>query len=110
MTTGETLYFEGAEDLLRFPEYWVGSYRQRSDIRIVLGEGFHRGIIPRELVDSRFYHLDTCFCPLRPWLAPRVSAALHGGGSTLTTRGLDERVLHSDILRSARVLIDFPLF
>ena len=48
MTTGETLYFEGAEGLLRFPEYWVGSYRQRSDIRIVLGEGFHRGIFARQ--------------------------------------------------------------
>lgn len=60
------LFFEGAGDLLGFPDTWFGGYRQRSDIRAypVLGEVFHREIIPVELVDSRFYHLDTCFCPL----------------------------------------------
>ncbi|MBS0183733.1 MAG: hypothetical protein JSS39_15185 [Nitrospira sp.] len=65
--TGEAgLHFEGAGDLLGFPEYWFGGYRQRSDIRVfpILSEQFHREIIPLELVDSRFYHLDTCFCPL----------------------------------------------
>ncbi|HEU5408255.1 MAG TPA: arginine deiminase-related protein [Nitrospira sp.] len=60
------IHFEGAGDLLGFPEYWFGGYRQRSDIRVfpILSERFHREIIPLELVDSRFYHLDTCFCPL----------------------------------------------
>ena len=59
-------FFEGAGDLLGFPECWFGGYRQRSDIRAfsVLSTRFHREIIPLELVDSRFYHLDTCFCPL----------------------------------------------
>lgn len=44
MTTGGALYFEGAEDLLHFPEYWIGSYRQRSDIRIfpVLSKDYDR--------------------------------------------------------------------
>jgi N-dimethylarginine dimethylaminohydrolase len=62
----ENLYFEGAGDLLGFPEAWFGGYRQRSDIRayVRLSERFGREIIPVELVDSRFYHLDTCFCPL----------------------------------------------
>src|SRR5690606_20256888 len=31
-------------------------------------------VIPVELVDSRYYHIDTCFCPLRPgeaiWYPP----------------------------------------
>lgn len=60
------LFFEGAGDLLGFPDTWFGGYRQRSDIRAypVLSETFQREIIPVELVDSRFYHLDTCFCPL----------------------------------------------
>jgi len=60
------LCFEGAGDLLGFPECWYGGYRQRSDIRAfpVLSERFRREIIPLELIDSRFYHLDTCFCPL----------------------------------------------
>src|SRR5436309_7222264 len=58
--------FEGAGALLGFPDAWFGGYRQRSDIRayLRLSEIFHREIIPLELVDSRFYHLDTCFCPL----------------------------------------------
>lgn len=60
------LYFEGAGDLLGFPDGWFGGYRQRSDIRAFpqLSEWLHQEIIPLELVDSRFYHLDTCFCPL----------------------------------------------
>jgi N-dimethylarginine dimethylaminohydrolase len=58
--------FEGAGDLLGFPECWFGGYRPRSDIRAfpLLSERFRREIIPLELVDARFYHLDTCFCPL----------------------------------------------
>ncbi|MFM8550705.1 MAG: dimethylarginine dimethylaminohydrolase family protein [Nitrospiraceae bacterium] len=59
-------YFEGAGDLLGFPDAWFGGYRQRSDIRAYsrLSDMFGREIIPVELVDRRFYHLDTCFCPL----------------------------------------------
>jgi N-dimethylarginine dimethylaminohydrolase len=59
-------FFEGAGDLLGFPDAWFGGYRQRSDIRVfpILSEWFTREILPLELVDSRFYHLDTCFCPL----------------------------------------------
>ncbi len=66
MTIEAGLPFEGAGDLLGFQDYWFGGYRQRSDIRVfpVLSEHFRREIIPLELVDSRFYHLDTCFCPL----------------------------------------------
>ena len=62
----EGLYFEGAGDLLGFPDIWFGGYRQRTDIRAYprLSEIFNREIIPLELVSPRFYHLDTCFCPL----------------------------------------------
>ena len=66
VTLDKTLYFEGAGDLLGFSDTWFGGYRQRSDIRVFprIGEIFQREIIPLELSDSRFYHLDTCFCPL----------------------------------------------
>ena len=66
LTLDKPLYFEGAGDLLRFADTWFGGYRQRSDIRVFprLSEIFQREIIPLELIDSRFYHLDTCFCPL----------------------------------------------
>lgn len=60
------MYFEGAGDLLGFPDAWFGGYRQRSDIRAfpILSEVFGKEILPLELIDGRFYHLDTCFCPL----------------------------------------------
>ena len=60
------LHFEGAGDLLGFSETWFGGYRQRTDINAypVLSTIFGREIIPLELLDGRFYHLDTCFCPL----------------------------------------------
>lgn len=60
------LFFEGAGDLLGFPDVLFGGYRQRSDIRAYerVSEILGREIIPVELTDSRFYHLDTCFCPL----------------------------------------------
>lgn len=60
------LYFEGAGDLLGFSDYWFSGYQQRSDLLVfpILSDRFHREIIPLELVDSRFYHLDTCLCPL----------------------------------------------
>ncbi len=62
----EEMYFEGAGDLLGFPAVWFGGYRQRTDIRSYarLSDIYGKEIIPVELVDSRFYHLDTCFCPL----------------------------------------------
>jgi len=65
-TLDKDLYFEGAGDLLGLPDAWFGGYRQRSDIRAYsrLSEIFGREIIPVELVNSHFYHLDTCFCPL----------------------------------------------
>lgn len=61
-----TLHFEGAGDCLGLSDAWFGGYRQRSDVHVYasLSEIFHREIIPVELVDGRFYHLDTCFCPL----------------------------------------------
>jgi len=62
----EGVYFEGAGDLLGVPDLYLGGYRQRSDVAIYpwLSALLEREIIPVELVDARFYHLDTCFCPL----------------------------------------------
>ena len=66
VTLEADMYFEGAGDLLGFSDGWFGGYRQRSEIRAfpILSQVFGREILPVELVDGRFYHLDTCFCPL----------------------------------------------
>jgi N-dimethylarginine dimethylaminohydrolase len=58
--------FEGEGDALWLGNTIFAGYRIRSDIRshqavaTILG----REVLSLELIDPRFYHLDTCFCPL----------------------------------------------
>ncbi len=58
--------FEGAGDALFCGETLFAGYRSRSDARSHhwIGERLGVPVLPLELVDPRFYHLDTCFCPL----------------------------------------------
>ncbi len=65
-TLPEGLNFEGAGDALFCGETLFAGYRFRSDARSHQWIGEHLGVevLPLELVDPRFYHLDTCFCPL----------------------------------------------
>ena len=62
----ESYNFEGAGDALFCGETLVAGYRFRSDVRSHqwIGEQLGVEVLPLELVDPRFYHLDTCFCPL----------------------------------------------
>jgi N-dimethylarginine dimethylaminohydrolase len=62
----ESFHFEGAGDALFCGETLIAGYRFRSDVRSHqwIGERISREVLPLELVDPRFYHLDTCFCPL----------------------------------------------
>jgi N-dimethylarginine dimethylaminohydrolase len=58
--------FEGFGDALPWREKILAGYRFRSDIRshAELGRLLGREVLSLELCDSRFYHLDTCLCPL----------------------------------------------
>lgn len=58
--------FEGAGDALFCGETLYGGYLIRSDAGALqwLGERMGCRVIPLQLVDDRYYHLDTCFCPL----------------------------------------------
>jgi N-dimethylarginine dimethylaminohydrolase len=60
--------FEGAGDALFCGETLFAGYRFRSDVRSHqwIGERLGVEVLPLELIDPRFYHLDTCFCPLAP--------------------------------------------
>jgi N-dimethylarginine dimethylaminohydrolase len=60
------LIFEGEGDSLFSGDVLFCGYRFRSDIQSHqwLGEFLKCLVISVELVDARFYHLDTCFCPL----------------------------------------------
>jgi N-dimethylarginine dimethylaminohydrolase len=63
----EGSYFEGAGDALFCGDTLFAGYRIRSDARGHQQIGLRLGVrvIPLELVDPYYYHLDTCFCPLR---------------------------------------------
>ncbi len=67
----EGLCFEGAGDALWCGPTVIAGYRRRSDARVHawLAATLGAEVLPLELVDPRYYHLDTCFCPLAPGLA-----------------------------------------
>lgn len=62
----EGLFFEGAGDALFCGETLFGGYILRSDARALQWVAAEIGcrVLPLQLVDPRYYHLDTCFCPL----------------------------------------------
>src|SRR5437764_6477876 len=62
----ENLYFEGEGDALFAGDALFCGYKFRSDIQSHRAVADMLGclVISVELVDPRFYHLDTCFCPL----------------------------------------------
>jgi N-dimethylarginine dimethylaminohydrolase len=72
----EHLDFEGAGDALFCGETLFGGYIVRSDAGAIqwLGRQLNCRVIPLQLIDERYYHLDTCFCPLSPteaiWYPP----------------------------------------
>ncbi|HXD85008.1 MAG TPA: arginine deiminase-related protein [Urbifossiella sp.] len=67
----EGLFHEGAGDALFCGDSLFAGYRTRSDASAHQWVGAALGVrvLPLELVNPRFYHLDTCFCPLAPGLA-----------------------------------------
>jgi len=85
---GPELYFEGAGDALfdrAAPLLWMG-YGHRSVAgaqnyvaALLTAAGDAVEVVTLELIDARFYHLDTCFCPLEGgfllYYPPAFSAA-----------------------------------
>ena len=67
-TLPEGVFFEGAGDALFCGPTLFAGYRIRSDVQghQYIGQKIGRQVLPVELVNPRFYHLDTCFCPLAP--------------------------------------------
>jgi len=64
----DDMFFEGAGDALFCGSTLFAGYRIRSDAlgHQYLGKVLGKLVLPLELVNPRFYHLDTCFCPLGP--------------------------------------------
>lgn len=76
------MYFEGAGDALFCGPKLFAGYRIRSDVHghQHLGKELGVQVLPLELINPRFYHLDTCFCPLAPGVAIYYPAAFDGYG------------------------------
>ncbi len=85
----EGLFQEGAGDAIWDADrgaFWAG-YGPRSsrDAAGFIAAAFERPVVPLELASERFYHLDTCFCPLAggavlyypPAFTPAALAAIH---------------------------------
>ncbi|MEN1678785.1 MAG: arginine deiminase-related protein [Planctomycetota bacterium] len=66
--TQDDFSFEGAGDALFCGDTLYAGYRLRSDAggHQQIGESLGVRVLPLELVNPYYYHLDTCFCPLSP--------------------------------------------
>jgi N-dimethylarginine dimethylaminohydrolase len=90
--------FEGEGDALWLGNTIFAGYRLRSDVRshqavaAILG----REVLSLELIDSRFYHLDTCFCPLDERRALYFPPAFDAYGQRVISQFVPEPVPADD--------------
>jgi N-dimethylarginine dimethylaminohydrolase len=88
------VFFEGAGDALFCGDTLWAGYRFRSDIRghQGLGDLLECRVLSLELVDPRFYHLDTCFCPLAPGTAIWYPAAFDEYARRVLAGSIDDLI------------------
>jgi N-dimethylarginine dimethylaminohydrolase len=91
VTMPSHLHFEGAGDALFCGETLFAGYRYRSDARAHQWIGLKLGVevLPLELVDPRYYHLDTCFCPLAENVAIYYPGAFDDYGRSVLLDRID---------------------
>ncbi len=91
---GEDVYFEGAGDALFCGETLFAGYRIRSAIggHQRVGDLLDCRVISLELVDPRYYHLDTCFCPIAPGIAIYYPQAFDGYGQRALQESVEELI------------------
>jgi N-dimethylarginine dimethylaminohydrolase len=77
--------FEGEGDALFYGETLLAGYRQRSDAAAYreLGRMLNCRVLPLELIDTRWYHLDTCLIPLSPDLLAYYPPAFDSYANTV---------------------------
>jgi len=86
--------FEGAGDALFCGDTLFAGYRIRSEIQShqEIGDVLGCAVVPLELVDPRFYHLDTCFCPLAPGVAVYYPEAFDAYGRLALEKWIDDLI------------------
>jgi N-dimethylarginine dimethylaminohydrolase len=80
----EHLAFEGEGDALHCGDVWICGHGFRTDEKAHrwVEDWTREPVVSVRLVDSRYYHLDTCFCPLRDGLAMWHPTAFDGDGQS----------------------------
>ena len=88
------MFFEGAGDALFCGDTLFAGYRVRSDVysHQHVAEQIGCRVIPLELVDTHFYHLDTCFCPLTQSSALVYPGAFDKYGRRVLSETVDELI------------------
>ncbi|MCA9119743.1 MAG: amidinotransferase [Planctomycetaceae bacterium] len=78
----EDHFFEGAGDALFCGDTLFAGYRMRSQVSShqLVAARINRRVLPVELVDPYYYHLDTCFCPLSAEVAAYFPGAFDDYG------------------------------
>ena len=88
--------FEGAGDIVWHPGRhlaWAGhGFRTSPAAHAVVAESFGAPVLSLALRDERFYHLDTCLCPLDERAALVVREAFDDDGLALLAAVFDELV------------------
>lgn len=95
--------FEGEGDALFYGDLLLTGYGQRSDETACLRVGELLGVevLPLRLIDSRWYHLDTCLIPITPDLLAYYPAAFDAAANDALEKLPGEKLLltESDSLR-----------
>ena len=87
-------FHEGAGDALFCGDVLFAGYRQRSDAASHQWVAQRLGVrcLPLELVNPRFYHLDTCFCPIAPGRAIYFPGAFDDYGKRVLAAHVPELI------------------
>jgi N-dimethylarginine dimethylaminohydrolase len=87
-------YFEGAGDALFCGDTLLAGYRIRTAIggHQQVGDLLGCRVISLELVDPRYYHLDTSFCPLAPGVAIYYPGAFDDYGRRALAESVGELI------------------
>jgi N-dimethylarginine dimethylaminohydrolase len=92
------VYFEGAGDALFCGSSLFAGYRIRSDVQghQHLAQLLHLQVLPLELINPYFYHLDTCFCPLAPGQALYYPGAFDAYGRRVIEANIPQLLAASE--------------
>lgn len=92
----DDVFFEGAGDALfdAAGRLWVGNgLRSDAIIATLLAAYIATPVHRLDLIDPRFYHLDTCFCPLPDGRALYLPSAFSESSRELLTRSFGDKLI-----------------